>query len=184
MEGKKVLNFDIFIIAIVLMCVASGLYRGFFKQLSTTISLAGAFAVVYFVKPMLMDMIESMAIYETITGYIFMVLRFVAKGTQDEIGSHVVFILLFVVSFFVIRMVFNVFSPSRKNVVLKTLTRTSRIIGGVLGVVSGYAIIMLTLILIKPITTVDYTTPITEIVISFNQPLQNELGADYFDQIS
>lgn len=172
------LNFDYLAIIIVIIAVLNGAFRGFYKQLNTTISLAGAFAVVFFTKPILMPILEAMPIYTVIAEAVQGILKFVTNLTVAETGEYLMFLILFIASFVVIHVLFNAFSPSSRSHIMKEKSKLSRIFGAIFGFVGGYAIIMLMLIVTKPITPVDYTTPITNILITINEPLQIELGID------
>jgi uncharacterized membrane protein required for colicin V production len=171
-----VLNFDFIIIIIILFSVIYGFIRGVFKEVKASFALICPIIILYFIKDTIVKYLMNISSVNKVMTFMYKLASKVFNITADDFNVLLISIMIFILLSGFIKFIFNLISPSKIDIILKTKKKSSRIIGGTLGLIKAYFLIMLALMLIKPVSSINYKTPVTNQFVKINKPLYDKLG--------
>lgn len=158
-------NFDIVIAIVIAGFVAFALYFRFKRQLSLTLSFLLPFLLIYFSY----DFIAGIAEKTGFGNFIAKVLPFSAeKKYPTAIAIAVLTYFLFVIIIRLITLLFR--EPVEKQITNKDKTYL-KIINVIMGLINGYAAIVLLMFVLSPVVEIDYERPVTAMVAKTSHPV-------------
>ncbi len=164
------LNYDIIAIIIIVFSIIFAYARGFFKQIKITLAIITPFLIIIFAKNFIDQIISNLSAIDGILLKIANILAFFTNITSDDLKLLIVYLAIFIVSSLVIRTIVNLFSLSKKKKVVTFKSKASQIIAAVLGLVRGLALVIVTLFLLKEITIINFTSPLTSTLVNVISP--------------
>jgi hypothetical protein len=148
-------SFDVIILLVLAVSFLTGIYLGLYRQAGNTLVLALPLILLYF----LFDAI--MTVYIKITGLGF----FKSSPHRHLFNVLIAYALAYVILAVFIWFIYRLFRPSVQKRVLNQPSRLFRILGGTLGLLSGYVICLILIYVIKPFININYHSPLTRVLI-------------------
>ncbi|HEY8395680.1 MAG TPA: CvpA family protein [Bacilli bacterium] len=156
MEFFNTFSFDAIILLVVAISIFTGIYYGIYRQVGVLLKLGLPFVVLYF----LFD--QFLIIHKKITGLGL----FKNSSHRYLINALFVYIIAYALLFFLIGMIYRIFRPSVMDRVLKRPEAYSRLVGGFIGLITGFLISTLLVYFLKPIIGFNYNPPFTKLLIA------------------
>ena len=153
-------NFDIIILLILISSIIAGLYFNLYRQGRRTLALILPFIILTFIFNFIFDTIRNI---EFINNVIFNILGFFKIIHQETAYALIVYFLSFILLSLFVRIVYSLFRVPVQKRVLNKSTSTSRILGAIFGLFSGYVLGMLFMFILNPFIGLNYEKPITKI---------------------
>lgn len=167
-------NFDIVIIIIVLFSIIRGYNRGIYRQLSSSVAIIIPVLFIQFWGSDLYAWIVNIPVFQTISNFIYKGIRFVSNANEVYIQKILLYTVMFIIMYYLLKLVFKIFSPSREARILNEISNSSKFVGASLGLLVSYFLIVIGFIIIKPITNIVEDKPLTEIIISSNSIINED----------
>lgn len=171
-------NFDLLIVIIVLLSIIKGYNRGIYRQIASTASMAVPIIVLQIWGLTLFTLVSKLNIFNDITSFCYNIFKAIANIDLHYIQIVFLYAIIYLILFFIIKLVFNIFGPSKRTNLLGELSNTSKGVASVIGMVAAYFIIVIGFTFIKPITNIDTDKPITALIIKSNSILNNDLNIE------
>jgi len=150
-------NFDIVIIIIAFFLFVIGIYRGFYHQTFTTISLIVPVFVIYFFKDKVLSLFQTISNYESIINSIHRVTKYFLNLDIVALESFLVILITFIVVYLLMKLILLPF----KRMNFRNNNHLSRLLGGAMGLVGAVVFVLLAFVLIVPISEFSQATPLT-----------------------
>ncbi len=156
MEILKTFSFDAIIILVLAVSFFIGIYYGIYRQVGLVLKLGFPFIILYF------SFSSLMKGYQKLTH-----LGLFKKNPHRYLfNALLVYILAFVLLFFLTGFIYKLFQPSVKKRVLNQTKIYFRIIGGFIGLISGFLVCIILVYFIKPFINFDYESPLTKALVA------------------
>lgn len=162
MEIFEAFNFDIIIILILLASVMAGLYYSLYRQSKKTLIIVIPFVILFFIFNEIMKIFNQIKFITSIRDSVFDFLKI--NSYKNITTAIIVYIVSFLVIAFLVRVLLSVFNLSVQRQVMNKPKSASRLLGGLLGLLNGYLIIMILMFGVKPFIDVNYDRPITSLL--------------------
>jgi len=169
------LNFDIVAIVIIILSIGFGYGRGFYKQLKITLSILAPFVVIVFAQDVIFSFINGLGLVDPIVIIIAKILGYFTSVTADDAKYLLVYFVLFISIALVIHLLVGFFAPSKMKNVTTFKSKASKFIGAGLGLVRGVCLALIVLFLMKEIAIIDFTTPITGVLVHIAAPIIGDI---------
>lgn len=156
MELFKTFSFDAIIILVLVISFFVGIYYGIYRQVGLVLKLGLPFIALYFVFNGLMN------IYLKTTRLGL----FKKSANRYLFNALLVYILAYVLLFSLTGFIYYLFRPSVKKRVLTQSNIYLRIVGGFIGLISGFLICTILAYFIKPFINYNYDNPLTKALIA------------------
>ena len=151
MHVFNVFSFDAIILLVFALFLFMGIYFGLRKQLGIVLQLGLPPVILYF----LFD--EFLFLHEKI---------FKTSTERYVFNALFVYILAYLILFFLIGLLYGLIKPPVRKRVLERPRIYSRIVGGVLGLVSAFLFSSLLLYFLKPVLGFHYRSPLTKVMVA------------------
>lgn len=170
------LNFDIFIIIIIIFAVINGLIRGLSRQILASLGILIPTGVIYFTYPLIFKFVDSVAIVSKITSPLYKVIKMFLNISSDNFSKLFVVIIIYLLIYFVMKVILDSFSVSTKKLLKANIKPVSRYIGGGLGLINAYIMILITFVLVNPLVIMNPSQPLTKNLFLIFKPFTDLLG--------
>lgn len=169
-------NFDLLIIVIILISIIKGYNRGLYRQLASTVSILVPVIFLQIWGNAIYILVHNNTLFISLTTFIYGILKLVANVDLQYVQTLLLYSLIFIILSLLIKIVFKVFGPSKRDNLINVLSNTSKGLGSVFGLIAAYFIIVIGFTFIKPITNIDEDKPITSIIIKTNSILNDDFN--------
>lgn len=170
------LNFDIIIIIFMLFAIIYGIIRGLYRQIISILSIFIPTAIVMVSGSFISKQVRTFSITSKIMNWFYNVTKMVINLNYDDFVRWFINVMLFLVAFFICKSILNHYFLNTKKLLKITVTSKSRYIGGGLGLLNGFLIVMFTYILIMPMVVINDGQPLTKLFLLIYKPFQTFFG--------
>ncbi|HNZ50402.1 MAG TPA: hypothetical protein PK087_01135 [Bacilli bacterium] len=166
MEYFSTFNFDIIIVLVLLASLITGAYYSSFRQGRKTLMLIVPLVALYFVLPPLMKFIKSTSAVDNL---LIKIVTFIGRylklsAYHNVMMTGLVALVAFIVMSLIIAFIYNLFAQSMEKQVLTSPTKFSRTLAALLGLINGYVLVILLMLLIKPVADINYHAPLSKLI--------------------
>ena len=170
------LNFDVIVIIIVLFAIINGLIRGIYRQILSLLSILIPTVIIFFSGLFIINYLNQLPFFVNLMKSIYQVIKHILNINLDNFIKLFVLIISYLVIYGVVKLILTNFSLTIKKRLSKKVNLKSRYIGGGLGLINAYLVIIFVFMFIKPIVNIDYDQPLTHLLLQIYQPLHGFLG--------
>lgn len=157
MKLFETFNYDIIIVLILISSVIMSLYFNLYRQGRRTLSLLFPFIILYFTFDVIYDNVINIDFIKNTLSKITGIFP-----NKETASALIIYIILFVILGFVVRMVYGLFKVPVQKRVLNKSTKQAKILSVFLGVINGYLLGMILMFALNPIISINYEKPITK----------------------
>lgn len=163
------INFDFIILIMILFCVIKGIINGLYKQVKTFLTLLIPFIFSYFLRGIIFSKLSGLSFFTKFMNFLFKIFsNFIEVDSPNYFSRIIVYCLIYIIIYFIISSLFKLFSPSIMNLITKDKNKPSRIIGGVLGFLNAYLLLLIVYIIIGTFVDFNQTTFLSKMFFELN----------------
>lgn len=165
------LNYDIVAIVIIVFSIIFGYARGFYKQLKTTLAILVPFLIIIFAHSVVVLIADKLNVIDAILVKIADIFAFFTLITIEDLKLIVIYLVIFLIVGLLVHLIVSIFSPSRRKKVITFKSKTSKFIAAGLGLLRGVALVVIVLFVIKEITIINFSSPLTKALLDIITPI-------------